>query len=99
MRARRAWWRERDGKPWPSAGTPSDRVSVAGEGDRHLVLEDVGVPGLDAVHQESEGEPPSRDGRAVADERRDVVQRAGLRVAAVLGGRAAHAVVDRAGAA
>src|SRR4051812_36688139 len=75
---------------------PLTRVLVARERDGHLVLQAVRVPRLDAVHQEREGQAAAAEGRAVADERGDVVQRAGLGVAAVLRRRAPHAVVHRA---
>ena len=68
---------------------------VARQRDRHAVLQDARAPRVDVVHEEREGDLPPADRRAVAGERRDVAQRAGLGAAAVLRGAAAHARLDR----
>ena len=74
-------------------------AAIAGERDRHAVLQRVRRLGADAVHQERERDAARRRACAVARERGDVVQRAGLGVAASAGRRAAHAVGERAVAA
>ena len=72
---------------------------VARERRGHAVLQRARRGGPDAVHQERERDALAARRVAEARERRDVAQRAGLGAAAVLGGGAAHAAVQRAVAA
>src|SRR4051794_36458912 len=61
----------------------------------HVVLHGVGLPHRRGVHEERERDALAAGRAAVAGERRDIVQRAGLRMAAVLRRRPAHALVER----
>src|ERR1700680_1586951 len=71
---------------------------VAGQGDRHRVLERVrGVFGA-PIDEEAEREQVPAERLAPAGEVGDAVERAGLGLAAAFGGAAAHAADERAAA-
>ena len=69
--------------------------AVAGERDRHAVLQQPRAVRVDVVHQERERDHAPARRRAVAGQRGDVAQRPGLGAAAVLRRRAAHARLQR----
>ncbi len=84
--------------PPPSRPVEGVHAVVLGQRHRHVGLDLVPVVGIGlTVHEEREHELVAVARGAVADEVRDVVQRARLADAVALGGCSPHLVLERAG--